>query len=88
MITKEVVVSKFEIDTEALTVSIKLDTVIKEDGRELARSSHRRGFVPGDIEDIRTYTGKDVSAELIYLESLWSPEAVAAYLVAVEESTP
>lgn len=78
MIIKEIVVSKFEVNVENKNVSIRTDTVIKEDGVELSRSHHRCAFVPGDIDAATECLGSD-SPEVAYLSALWTPEVVAAH---------
>lgn len=79
MLTKETQLSRFEINQENKTISIRLDTVIKENDVELSRSCHRTAFVPGQIEDVKAYLGVEDSAEIQYLNSIWTAQVIADY---------
>ena len=79
MITKETVLSKVEMNPEYKTVSIRMDTVIKEDELEISRSSHRCAFGPGDILKVKEYLGVETSPEIDYLNAVWTEEVIAAY---------
>lgn len=81
MITKEIVVSKFEIDTESNIASIRTDTIIKENGVEISRSFHRCTYVPGDIDIAAKCLGID-SPEIAYLNLIWTPEAIEYFRLA------
>ena len=84
MITKETVLSKVEMNPEYKTVSIRMDTVIKEDELEISRSSHRCGFGPGDILKVKEYIGVESSPEIDYLNAVWVTEVIAAHLASQE----
>lgn len=86
MITKEIIIARFEINPENKTISIRLDTVIKEDDVELSRSLHRRAFVPGDIEKVKEYLGVSTSKEITYLNSVWTAAVIKAYKAMIEEN--
>ena len=40
-ITKEAIIGKMEVVTEFKHIQVRMDTVIKEDGKEVSRSYHR-----------------------------------------------
>lgn len=86
MITKEINLARFEMNPENKTLSIRRDTIIKEDGVELSRSYHRCAYVPGDIDKVREYLGVEESPEITYLESVWTDEVIAAYKEKIEPS--
>ena len=77
-----------DINPNTKTISVAMDSVIKKDGVEVSRSRERCAFVPGDIEGVKAYTGlDDKSPEIVYLNSIWSAEVIAAHkaLVASQE---
>jgi hypothetical protein len=62
------------------TLSISRFDVISEDGVEISVSQpHTQGFVPGDIEAVKSYIGVSESPEITYLESIWTQEAIDAW---------
>lgn len=79
MLTKEIKLSKFEVNPENKTISIRKDEIIKENDVELARKSHRCAFVPGELDKVKEYMGLEDGPEIAYLESLWTEEAIQAY---------
>ena len=89
MLTEEKLPAIFtDINPILKTVSVAIDTVINKDDVEIARSRHRCAFVPGQIEEVKAYTGlSDESPEIIYLNSIWTPEVIQAYndLIAAQE---
>lgn len=87
MLTKETTLSRLEINQDNKTISIRLDTVIKENNVELSRSCHRCAFVPGQIEDVKNYLGVEDSPEIQYLNSIWTPQVIADYeaMIAAQE---
>ena len=57
-ITKEIIDDKFEVVSEYKHIQVRTATVIKEDGKELSRSFHRRVLSPdndvsGESSEIR-----------------------------------
>ena len=54
-------------------ISVRTDTVIKDDGNEISRSFHRHVIAPTD--DI---SGEDARVQAV-ANSLWTDEVVAAY---------
>ena len=83
MITKEINIARFEMNAENKTLSIRMDTIIKEDGVELSRKHHRCAYVPGDIDKVVECLGADAS-EVSYLKSIWTDEVIAEYEATIE----
>jgi hypothetical protein len=84
MIIKEIIVARFEVNPENKTLSIRLDTVIKEEGVELSRSHHRCAYVPGDIDKVIECLGAD-APEVAYLNLIWTDEVIKAYKAKTQE---
>lgn len=80
LIRKEIPV-KMEIDLENNTVSVRKDYVIVDDatGEVVARDLHRRAFIPGDLEKVKSYIQKQSGKEIDFLEKMWTPEVIEAY---------
>ena len=55
-ITKETKIEKIEVVGEYKAVQVRTDTVIKEDGKELSRSSHRHVKHPDEDISCLLYT--------------------------------
>jgi hypothetical protein len=70
-LTEETVLTKFEVNPDTKTVNCRMDTVIKKDGEEISRTSHRKAFMQGQIEDVKTYINKTTGPEIDYLNTLW-----------------
>lgn len=69
-------------------VSIALDKYIEENGVDHNIGRDRRAFIPGEIDKVKEYTGlTDDSPEIIYLNSIWTPEVIAEYnaMIAAQE---
>ena len=49
-ITKETEITKIEVVGEYKSISVRTDTVIKEDGKELSRSVHRHSLIIGTLD--------------------------------------
>lgn len=81
MITKKTVLKSLDIDIETLCVSISLQTIISEDGIELTRSPrHRKAFAPGNLEDVKAYTGMgDSDPQIKYLSTVWTSKVINDY---------
>ena len=64
-ITKEIIVGKIEVVGPYKVVQVRTDTVIKEDGRELSRSFHRKALMCGQLsmDDNTTFVDTDISGE-------------------------
>lgn len=83
-LVKEINIARFDMNPENKTVSIRMDTVIKEDGVELSRKHHRCGFAPGDIDKVAACLGADAS-EVVYLKLVWTDQVIADYKAMQDE---
>ena len=80
MITEQTLLPIFtDLNPITKTVSIAIDTVVLRDGVEIARERLRRAFVPGDIENVKEFTGVESSPELDYLDAIWTIEVIEAF---------
>jgi hypothetical protein len=79
---KTQVIGSMEVG-ELSQISVRTDTVIKDDGNEISRSYHRHVVVPTD--DV---SGEDARVQAV-ANSLWTDEVKAAYTASLpaEEST-
>jgi len=72
-ITKETEIAKIEVVGQYKAIQVRTDTVIKEDGKEISRSSHRHVKHPDD----------DMSAEDAEVQSvanaIWTDEIKSAW---------
>lgn len=69
-----------DINPNNKTISVVLQTVIKRDGVPIYTIETPRGFMPGEIEQVKQFTSlTDDSPEIVYLNAIWSPEAIAEY---------
>ena len=62
-LTKTQVEDKIEVVGDYKHIQIRTATVIKEDGKELSRSFHRKVLNPGTIDDSNNFTATDTSSE-------------------------
>ena len=64
-LTKTTASDRIEVAGDFKHIHIRDATVIKDDGKEISRSFHRRVLVPGRLSDKSndTYTQTDVSSE-------------------------
>ena len=60
-------------------ISVRTDTVIKDDGNEISRSFHRHVIAPTD--DV---SGEDARVQAV-ANSLWTDEVKAAYTASLPE---
>lgn len=79
MLTEQVQIILDSINTTTKTISIAKDTVVFRDGVEISRERHRTAFVPGQIEEVKTYIGETSSPEIDYLNAIWTEQAIADY---------
>ena len=63
-------------------ISVRTDTVIKDEGSEISRSFHRHCLVPTD--DV---SGEDARVQAV-ANSLWTEEVVAAYQASLPAEEP
>ena len=69
-LTKTTEDDKIEVVTQYKNVQIRTATVIKEDGKELSRSFHRRVLQPGSIDSSDNYSKTDVSSESTEIQGI------------------
>jgi hypothetical protein len=62
-LTKETLEDKIEVVGDYKHIQIRTATIIKEDGKELSRSFHRKVLNPGTIDDSNNFTATDTSSE-------------------------
>lgn len=84
MITKTINAARFDMNPETKTLSIRMDTVLKEDGVELSRNSHRCTYVPGEVDRVMTLMGAD-APEIAYLKAVWTKQVIADYKAMIAE---
>ena len=90
-ITKNLEIYKIDT-TQGWAVSVRTDTVIREDGVEIGRSAHRHALVPfasvKNDDDNWTHTPTDISGEdaqvKAVVEALWTDEVKDNYKAMVE----
>ena len=78
-LTKSITIGEMNVG-ELGAISVRTDTVISEDSKELNRSFHRHVVSPGD--DV---SGEDARVKSV-ADALWTPEVIAAYKAATEVS--
>ena len=78
---KTQVIGSMEIG-ELSQISVRTDTVIKDDGSEISRSFHRHCLVPTD--DV---SGEDARVQAV-ANSLWTDEVKAAYTASLPAEEP
>jgi len=62
-LTKSIEEDKIEVVGQYKAVQVRTATVIKEDGKELSRSFHRKVLHPGTLDSSNNLVDTDVSAE-------------------------
>ena len=92
-LTKTVFDDKIEVTTEFKHVQIRTATVIKEDGKELSRSFHRKVLDCGDLDASDNLVDTDISSESAEVQAIcnavWSTSvknAWKAHLIASKSS--
>tara|TARA_R100001591_G_scaffold960_1_gene2374 strand:+ start:619 stop:933 length:315 start_codon:yes stop_codon:yes gene_type:complete len=82
-LTKETEITKIEVVGEHKTISVRTDTIIKEDGKELSRSVHRHSLVIGTLDKDDNLVETDISAEdksvKDMCELVWTDEVKTAW---------
>ena len=74
-LTKSTTIGEMNVG-ELGAISVRTDTVISEDSKELNRSFHRHVVSPGD--DV---SGEDARVKSV-ADALWTPEVIAAWKAA------
>jgi len=76
-------------------VQVRAATVIKEDGKELSRSFHRKVLVPGTLDASDNLVNTDISGEDADVQAIanaaWTSQVktdYTAFLVANKSNTP
>lgn len=69
------------INATTKSISINKFSVILSDGVKISQTQPLTcAFLPGQIEDVKVFTGwNDETPEVIYLNSVWTSEVIAAY---------
>ncbi len=62
-LTKETLEDKIEVVGDYKHIQIRTATIIKEDGKELSRTFHRKVLHPGKLDGSNNLVDPDVSAE-------------------------
>lgn len=71
-LTKTTEEDKIEVVGEYKAVQIRTATIVKEDGKELSRSFHRRVLHPGTLDSSDNLVDTDVSAESAEVKGITS----------------
>lgn len=80
MLTEERLLPIFDnIDPNLKTVSVLKRTLVKKDGVVISSHDQRCSFYPGQIEEVKSHCEVEDSAEIQYLNSIWTPEVIANY---------
>ena len=82
-LTKTTVEDKIEVVGDFKAIQVRTATVIKEDGKELSRSFHRKTFACGDIDESNNWVDTDISKESAEVKgianSVWTQSVKDAY---------
>ena len=94
-LTKEITDDKIEVVGDYKAIQIRTATIIKDDGKELSRSFHRRVLHPGTLDASDNLVATDVSSESAEIQGIastvWSTSvknAWKAQLIADKSITP
>ena len=69
-LTKEIVEDKIEVVGDFKKIQIRTATVIKDDGKELSRSFHRKTINPGTLDGSDNLVDTDTSGESAEVKSI------------------
>ena len=69
-LTKSTEEDKIEVVGPYRGVHIRTATIIKEDGKELSRSFHRKVLNPGSVDDSKNYTKTDITSESTQVQGI------------------
>jgi len=93
-ITKELINDKIEV-VNKWGIQVRTATVIKEDGKELTRSFHRKEFTPGTLDASDNLVDTNISGEDADVQAIcnaaWTTQVKAdykAFLIANKSSSP
>ena len=81
-ITKELINDKIEV-VNNWAIQVRTASVIKEDGKELTRSFHRKEFTPGTLDASDNLVDTDISGEDADVQAIcnaaWTTQVKADY---------
>ena len=81
-LTKTLVEDKIEVIGDHKLIHIRTASVIKEDGKELTRSFHRKVLDPGTLDGSNNLVDRDISAESAEVKGI----AAAVWTSTVKDS--
>ena len=91
-ITKEVTNDKIEVVGTYKAVQIRQASIIKEAGKELTRSFHRRVLNPGTLDDSNKLVDTDLSSEdadvKAICEAVWTDQIKTDYTAFLVANKP
>lgn len=79
MITQSIHFSIDNMDPEFKSISICKLTIIKDGDNEIARGRDRKAFIPGEIDEVKSYIELTEGPEIDYLQSIWTQEVIDTY---------
>ena len=88
MLTQEKYILLSDLNTTSKAISVHIKTVVKDGDKEVANNLETRAFAPGEIEDVKSFTGVDYSPEIDYLNAIWTPDVIAAYQALQQNGLP
>ena len=81
-LTKTIEEDKIEVVTQFKQLQVRTATVIKEDGKELSRSFHRKTLDPGVLDASDNLVDRDISSESAEVKGI----AAAVWTQAVKDA--
>ncbi len=69
-LTKEIVEDKIEVVGDFKKIQIRTATIIKDDGKEITRSFHRKTINPGTLDGSDNLVDTDTSGESAEVKSI------------------
>ena len=75
-LTKETILQKIDIVGEFKTISVRIDTVVKEDGKEISRTPHRHALTPDASQSIIDAQHDDVKSAI---NTYWTDDLKTKY---------
>lgn len=82
-LTKTTEEDKIEVVSEYKHIQVRTATVIKEDGKELSRSFHRKVLVCGELDASNNFVDTNISAESTEVKGIantvWTQSVKDAY---------
>ena len=81
-ITKTTEIGRIEVVTEYKHLQVRMDTVYKEDGKEISRTYHRHVLECGHLDESDNFVDKDISGEEAEVQAICN----AAWTQAVKDA--